>query len=203
MSSFRNPVGSQPPEVYWRRRLIVGLGALIVIVVILLIVFAPKGGSTPTAGGSDTPRPTDGSAASTPPTVACDPANLTVTAATDKPSYATGEVPQLSFTVKNTGATACVLNAGTDQQDFLITSGKQKEKYWDSKDCQSDSTPAQVPLDAGGEISSGVPLEWNRTRSSTSTCTTGGAAVPAGATYQLTVTVSGVSSDPVNIVLAS
>ena len=37
MSTFKHPVGPQPSKVYWRRRLLVGLGILAVIVVIVLI----------------------------------------------------------------------------------------------------------------------------------------------------------------------
>ena len=45
MSASRGPLGPQPGRVYWRHRIIVGLGVLAVIAVILLIVlvvFGPK-----------------------------------------------------------------------------------------------------------------------------------------------------------------
>ena len=34
---FRNPVGPQPPSVYWRGRLVLGLGWLAVIISVVLI----------------------------------------------------------------------------------------------------------------------------------------------------------------------
>ena len=40
MSTIRNPVGPQPPSVYWRRRLVALLALVAVIVVIVLIVSA-------------------------------------------------------------------------------------------------------------------------------------------------------------------
>ncbi|MFT4123105.1 MAG: hypothetical protein QM635_04650 [Microbacteriaceae bacterium] len=200
MSTFRHPVGSQPPSVYWRRRLVVGAGLAVVIVVILLIIFVPKGGDTPTKQQSGTPTP---SATATATAAACDPDDLKVTALLDQSGYSSGEMPQMSFKVTNKGATACVLDGGTDKQDFLITSGTEDEKYWESTDCQTDSTPYQVTIEAGGDVSSNTPLEWDRTRSSTTTCDTTRDQVPTGATYQLTVTVDGVSSKPVNIVLVS
>lgn len=41
MSTLRNPVGPQPPSVYWRRRIMVLLGLIAVIVVVVLIVVRP------------------------------------------------------------------------------------------------------------------------------------------------------------------
>ncbi|MFL0711298.1 MAG: hypothetical protein ACJLS2_00255 [Microcella pacifica] len=53
MSTLRNPVGPQPPQVYWRRRLVVGLGILAVIIIIILIVVRPGAGDTATDPGAD------------------------------------------------------------------------------------------------------------------------------------------------------
>jgi len=92
MSTFKHPVGAQPEKVYWRRRLIVGLGLLAVILVIVLIVVKP-GSNTPAGSTTPTSTPTaESSTAATPaPTTSaapvaegeCDPANVQVTAVTD------------------------------------------------------------------------------------------------------------------------
>jgi hypothetical protein len=202
MSTFRNPVGPQPTNVYWRRRLVVGIGLLAVIVIILLIVFAPKGG-TPT--GSKTPDAADpGSAqtpgATTPPvdtTTPCDTADLTVTAAADKASYSADEVPQLSFTITNDSSKACIVTGGSDVQQYVISSGD--EVYWDSTDCQADPVAATTPVEAGGQVQGG-PLAWPRTRSDKDTCDDTPVAAPSGdVTYSLTVTVNGVESKPVKL----
>ena len=201
MSTFRNPVGPQPTNVYWRRRLVVGIGLLAVIVIILLIVFSPKG-STPTAVESpDATTPgSESTPGSTEPAVdspACDTADLTVTAKTDKASYSAEESPVLSFVITNEGADDCMVTGGSDVQEWVIASGS--EVYWNSTDCQTGATPGVVPITAGGQVNGGQ-LTWNRTRSDPDNCDGTGEAVPAGdATYTLTVTVNGVESEPVKM----
>lgn len=197
MSTFRNPVGSQPSNVYWRRRLVVGLAALAVIIIILLLLFQPKGGSTP-AAPSGSPSPST-SASLPDPSAACAPGTVTVEAKTDKTTYAAGEQPQLSFSLTNNGAVACTFNAGTTQQEFVITSGS--EKYWSSKDCQSSPVDAPVVLEPNTPQSAN-PIAWNRTRSSTTTCTSDRPKVPAGgATYHLNINVGDLKSNDVPFIL--
>lgn len=104
---------------------------------------------------------------------------------TDKTSYQPGEPVLVTMTVTNTGTAACLLNAGTDVMEFLITSGA--EKYWSSKDCQTDAAPAEVRIEPAQAIST-APLTWDRTRSTPETCDTERPAVPAGgASYHLSV----------------
>ena len=192
MSTFRTPVGPQPSRVYWRRRLLVALGLVAVIVIILLIVNRP--GSTPTGS---TPKPgTTSSSASGKPTpgstnagdaVACDPAKVTVEAATDSTSYDAGVNPVLSFTLKSLMTEPCSLAAGSDVQEFKITSGD--ELIWSSKDCQTDPVAATTVL-MPGVPKAGPSLTWDRTRSSVDTCDTAREPVIAGgASYHLTVVV--------------
>jgi len=204
MSTFRNPVGPQPSKVYWRRRLIVGLGLLAVIVVIVLIFTRPGSGSASGGGAggtagtsatpsSDTTPAADSDAAATgDPSDPCPPANIAVAAITDANSYAADVNPKLSLSLTNNGASACTLNAGSDVQEYRITSGT--ELIWSSKDCQSDPVPVAQVLEPGTAITT-TPFEWARTRSSSTTCgdelpkVTGG-----GATYRLSVIVDGIES---------
>ena len=197
MSTFRTPVGPQPSRVYWRRRLLVALGLVAVIVIILLIVNRP--GSTPTGS---TPKPgTTSSSASGKPTpgstnagdaVACDPAKVTVEAATDSTSYDAGVNPVLSFTLKSLMTEPCSLAAGSDVQEFKITSGD--ELIWSSKDCQTDPVAATTVL-MPGVPKAGPSLTWDRTRSSVDTCDTARDPVIAGgASYHLTVVVGTLTS---------
>jgi len=208
MSSLKHPVGPQSSKVYWRRRLVVGLAAVAVIAVILLIVFAPRGksdASAPVATHTRTSTPkatTTASASSTTvPTTkakasgkACSPSAVDVEAITDANSYAAGVKPQLSFSLTNTGSVACVFNAGTAAQVFTITSGT--EVYWKSTDCQTDPVNTKILLEPGKTLTSD-PITWDRTHSSSSTCSaTDREAVPAGgASYHLKVEVGGVTSD--------
>lgn len=195
MSTFRNPVGPQPSRVYWRRRLVVGLGLLAVIVIIILIVVKPGSGtpaSTPkpgTTNSSGTPT-----SASTNPAdaTACDPAKVSVEASTDATSYDAGVNPVLSFTLKSLMTTPCSLSVGTDVQEYKITSGD--ELIWSSKDCQTDSVAATIVLQPGVP-KGGSSLTWDRTRSSKDTCDVARDPVIAeGASYHLTVVVGELTS---------
>jgi hypothetical protein len=201
MSTFKNPVGPQPSRVYWRRRLVLGLGLLAVIVVVILIIVRPgaSDGTPAPVTTSGTPKPTTGGATSIPTSstsatgAACNPSDVRVEAVTDKDIYAAGELPQLSVAITNTGSAACKIDAGTAQQLFAITSGS--EVYWKSTDCQTDKVDAEVLLEPGKTISSQAPITWDRTRSDPSTCQANRTQVPAaGASYHLTTTVAGIES---------
>lgn len=192
MSTLRHPVGPQPPEVYWRRRLIVGLGLLAVIVIIVLIIVRPGSGDpaaepTPDPESSETAEPGD----ETDPTeiAACAGTQVVVTPVTDAASYPAGQEPLLSFTLLNTGAAPCSLEAGPDVQEFLIVSGS--DRIWASTDCQDPGVPAPLVLEPGDEVES-TPFAWSRTRSTPDDCATADdrpSVIAGGATYRLSVTV--------------
>ena len=195
MSTFRTPVGPQPSRVYWRRRLVVGLGLLAVILIVVLIVVKPGSGApAPTPKPTTSGSATNPSPASTNPAdaVACDPTKVTVEGGTDSTSYDAGVNPVLTFTLKSLMTVPCSLSVGTDSQEFKVTSGD--ELIWDSKDCQTDSTPATVVL-LPGVPKAGSSVTWDRTRSSTDTCDTARDPVTAeGASYHLTVVVGTLTS---------
>ncbi|TFW00201.1 hypothetical protein [Orlajensenia leifsoniae] len=212
MSTLKHPVGPQSSKVYWRRRLIVGLGLIAVIVAIILIVVRP-GSSSGEPNEQKTPAPASTSSekpaadATSIPTdavdakgVACADDDLAVKAITDLDSYAADQKPQLSLSITNTGSKPCVVNAGSSQQVFTITSGD--EVYWLSTDCQKDAVDADVTLKPNVPIGSSAPLTWDRTRSSADTCDGDREVVPAGgASYKLTVTVGNVTSEPTQFLL--
>jgi hypothetical protein len=198
MSTIKHPVGPQSSKVYWRRRLVVGLGLLAVLVIIILIIVRPAAGSgmpdsTPKPAAA-TAAPAGSSADPAAGAAACDPAKVQVEATTDAVTYEPGLKPQLSVSITNTGAAPCVINAGTSKQVFTISSGQ--DVYWTSTDCQKDSADAQVTLKPGEPVSSSTPIAWDRTRSSPGTCDAASRAdAPAGgASYHLTVSVDGIKS---------
>jgi hypothetical protein len=207
MSTIKHPVGPQSANVYWRRRLAVGLGLLAVLIIIFLIVMKPgaSGGepksTTPPAATDAPPKAPKAAAAATIPDqtttadgAACDPKNVKVEALTDGVDYAAGQKPQLSLSLTNTGPKSCVLNAGTSQQVFTVSSGS--DVFWKSTDCQSNAVDAQVTLKPGTPVSSSAPLSWDRTRSAPGTCQAPSrrTAPAGGASYHLTVSVAGVES---------
>ncbi len=188
--------------VYWRRRLVLGLGALAVILIIILIVVRP-GSGTPASSTSPgaTPAATPGttptakaSASSAAPVAgaACLPAKIALVAVADKTTYAAGEKPMISMTITNTGTTNCSINLGSTQQELIITSGT--ETIWDSKDCQTAPVDAQSVLKPGVTVATQA-IPWDRTRSSKTTCSASRPAVTAGgASYHLAVKVGALTS---------
>jgi len=206
MSSLRHPVGQQPPQVYWRRRLVVGLGLLAVVVIVILIVVRPGGGGAEPTGAapetSETPAADGGGAEETPaadapaepagdPT-ACTPEQVEVVPVTDADAYGVEQLPFLSLTIRNLSTTACLMEAGTDVQEYVVTSGA--DRIWSSKDCQTDAEAASITLEPEQEIPT-TPLQWSRTRSDASACEAQRDQVGAGgATYRLSVSVGEFSS---------
>lgn len=204
MSTVRHPVGPQPPQVYWRRRLIVGLGLLAVIVIIVLIIVRPGSGEPdPTTAAS--PSPTETAAAETTETPgadapaeppadpnACTPDQVEVTAVTDADAYGPEQLPLISLTIRNLTSTACTMEAGTDVQEYVITSGP--DRIWSSRDCQTDPLATPITLEPEQELST-TPLQWNRTRSEPGVCDVEREPVGAGgATYRLSVSIGGFTS---------
>jgi hypothetical protein len=197
MSTFRNPVGPQPSSTYWRRRLVVGLALLALIVIVILLVVRP-GGAKPTDASAD-PKATSGSEAkpdsSAAPVAggACSPSAVKVAAVTDADEYIPDQQPLLSLTVTNTGTTECTFNAGSDVQEYVITSGE--DRIWSSKDCQVDAVAAPVTLEPGVAVPT-TPFPWDRTRSDPSTCDSANrqSVTGGGATYRLSVILDGVKS---------
>jgi len=178
---------------------VLGLGLLAVILIVILIVVRPGSGApTPTPSASKTSSSAPGStgtptgASTNGATTACDPKKVTVTPSTDAVNYAAGVNPVLTFSLKSSATTPCTFSAGSDVQEFRITSGD--ELYWTSKDCQSAPVAAIITLQPGVPFA-GSSLTWDRTRSSVDTCDVDREQVPAaGASYHLAVTVGGIES---------
>jgi len=185
--SLRNPVGPQPPSVYWRRRLLVIAGLVAIVVVVILIIVRP-GASSPEA--DETPTPGSTSTPSVPPEdvdedALCDPSVVTLEPITDAASYGPDNQPLLSMSITNSGAVACTLDVGTAAQQYVITSGT--ERIWSSADCQE--APAESPMVfQAGETKTTTPFPWARIRSAPDSCGADRPPVVAGgASYHLTV----------------
>jgi len=199
MSTLKHPVGPQPSSTYWRRRLVVGLGLIAIIIVIILIVVQPGSGGTPAAdkvpAASDTPEPVADEEAPPADGAACAEGAVTVVPITDQDNYAAGAQPLLSLSITNTGTTACTFSAGSDVQEYIISSGE--ERIWSSKDCQSAPVADVRTLEPATTLTT-TPFAWGLTRSepeNPAICEPGQPTViTGGATYRLGVSVNGVES---------
>lgn len=220
------------PAVYRRRRLVLLVLLVAIAVGIWLVIAQPWRGAasesnttTPlaatqnsaseipvpdsAAGTSTTPDPNASVSAeplpeaSAPVAEACIATNIKVEALTDQDTYGSGQNPQLSMRVTNTGAVDCSLNVGTTTQVFTISSGS--DPWWRSTDCQSEPSDMVVLLAAGQTVTSAAPLTWDRTRSSVDSCgpdASRQAAPGGGATYSLSVEIGGIRSlEPKQILL--
>jgi hypothetical protein len=191
MSTVRNPVGPQPPAVYWRRRLLVLLGLIAVIVIIILIIVRPGAENT----GNETPAPSTAPTNTAPPAEegdTCNPAVIVLEPITDAGSYAAGVDPQISMSITNTGSVACELDVGTAEQVYYIVSGS--DPIWNSRDCQQGGEAFVQLLEPNTPLTT-TPFAWDRTRSAPETCDTGRPEVVAGgATYRLSVTLGEIES---------
>lgn len=187
MSSPRTPTGQLPKSVYWRRRFVV-LVVLVAIIAIIAIIAWPRGNAaTPPAGGGTSAPPSAESSGAPVDGAECDPAKIDVTAETDAASYDAGVNPQLWLTITSRESEECVISAGTDVQEYRITSGD--EVIWSSLDCQTDPAPYEQILKPGVPVSS-APIVWDRTRSAPDTCDVARDPVIAeGASYHLEVVV--------------
>jgi hypothetical protein len=196
MTSIRTPVGPLSPDVYWRRRLVVGISILAVIIIIVLIIVRP-GSGTPADAPTAEPQTSGSAAPADAPATSgevtdCAPSQIVVTANTDAESYPAGQQPQLSLTVLNTGTVACTLPAGSDVQTYVISSGS--DRIWASTDCQQPGVAAVITLEPGEPLPS-TPFAWERSRSSVDNCEAEREQVIAGgATYRLSVSVGAFES---------
>ena len=115
------------------------------------------------SGQSAQPEPTPSASPtpSIPATPTCDQSLVTVSASTDKPAYAEGEIPLLSLKVTNGGKVACEVNLGTSQMEYTVTSGS--DRIFSSVDCQAESEDLIKTLAPGQSETANFPWQRNRT----------------------------------------
>ncbi len=205
------------PAVYRRRRLALLLVVLLIIAAVVLAFWRPWEGaasdgpaqpassdaaaspsSSPSDAGGDAPEPSTSASEPSPSqdaaaeeVEACSARSVQVSAVTDKDSYGAGELPQLSISLTNSGAEACLLNVGTATQKLTVSSGP--DVWWRSTDCQSESSDQVVQIDPGQTVSSVTPITWDRTRSSVDSCDGERPAAPAGY-FNLAVEIGGLAA---------
>lgn len=195
-----------------RRRTLLGLVLVIAVAAAALLVWRPwepgeapppttapseSASAAPVESATPTPTPTTpftpiGGSPSAAPGEPCAPEAVRITPTTDHSTYAAGEPVLLSFTIENTGESACSLNAGTAVQEYEIRTGD--EVVYRYTDCAADVQDNMVQLEPATPQST-VPIEWDRTPSSIETCTAERPQVTAGgAAYNLSVRVGDYAS---------
>ncbi|NIZ92247.1 hypothetical protein [Kineococcus rubinsiae] len=231
MSSMLHPVGPERRTTYWRRRLVVVLVLIALVVAITVLVRSlgsdadaqPKGqgvidpaavsptvtGTPPPSSAPATPSPSTstqtGAATATPSTsVACSPAQLSVTAATDVPVYGPNANPQLKVIVQNTAGAGCETRVGAGTRTFVVRDASGAQVY-SSADCAPSTAATTVGLlakdqEQGDDSDTTVMTQkWSRERSAPG-CPTGLPAVEEGV-YTLTGTWNDVPLTPVSFSL--
>lgn len=151
---------------------------------------APPATDSPTPTPSETPAP-EPTEEETPTAVPCQAGDVAVEAVTDADTYPAGALPQLSISLKNTGATDCTIDVGSTTQVFAVSSGS--DTWWRSTDCQEDPSSMVVTLSAGQTVTSATPVQWDRTRSDVATCDQENRprAPGGGASYHVAVSIGG------------
>ena len=185
-----HPVGPLPERVYWTRRAVL-LAVLAVLIIAIAVSCSGGTSSGHPSSSSNSTTPTPSPTPSTGPTVAaaaCPRGQLAVTASTDATTYAAGVLPRLQVTVRNTGSVACVLTESPRTRSWTIVSGS--DQVWTTAGCQAASTAVKRTLKAGAAVRHAIV--WNRHRSDKGCTVSTDTAAPG--TYQLTVSVNGVTS---------
>jgi len=122
---------------------------------------APSDQETGPAPAPDTTASASASPSALPTGNGCEQNLVTVTAATDKPAYAAGEIPLLTLKVTNGNKVPCKVNIGTSQMEFLVASGS--DRIFSSTDCQADATDLVKTIAPGQSETANFPWQRNRT----------------------------------------
>jgi len=135
MDGLKHPVGDQPANIYWRRRLFV-IVAIVVLALFLWWAISALSSNSKTPGAA--PTNTSTSTASPSPTVNADPsrtctdADVTVVSGPENASFAGNKVPTFTITVTSIADTPCVVDPATASK-IVITSGE--DTWFDSSKC--------------------------------------------------------------------
>lgn len=188
------PVGPLPASTYWRRRVFLGLLALIGLLLLLkacggsddpsLVSAGPTASSTASASAATaaaSPSPSASPTVSAPPSV-CGDAALKVTAESDAKTYKGGAAPRFTLTVTNTGPVPCRRALGPDVIELRVFSGE--DRIWSSDDCNRAKGQGVLLLAAGEARALTVQWPGKRTKPD---CVTGKVALPG--TYRVSARV--------------
>ena len=198
------PVGPQPPNVYWRRRvlavvvLVVVLGLLIWAVTALIGAFTggDEPAKQPSPGASGTAAPSSSpSGSASEGGAACTARDVEVVATADSRTHKVGDTAQIGMTITNSSDKTCRMDVGSAAITILVKSGS--DQVWSSDDCETGSQSNQVDIEAGQAMESVVP--WKTERSAAG-CETGLSAIRPG-TYQVVAKAGEITSAPLTMTI--
>jgi len=195
VDGLRHPVGDQPSNVYWKRRLAVLAGVVVAVLLVWWIFSSLTGGSS-TPGTSKSPAPTVSPSTSPTSTLAldrpCTDADVEVTTGPKDAKFTGDAAPTFDVTVTSVGSSACMVDPKA-KSTIVIASGK--ETWFDSSTCKDYAVfDAEKFLIQPGD-KHGLTASWNRGRGDKG-CSTKLQPATKGY-YWVTTTVGGVSADKV------
>ena len=211
MSNLLRPVGDLPPSVYWVRRALLALAAIVVLVVLFRVLGGgpePAASSGPLQSPTTTPTstPSVSDASTGPPGTARSngsetPAARTSTTPKDDGRCAAGAVRvsvvpvartvavgrplNLHVSLSTGGAAGCAATVDAEQLVVTVISGK--DRIWTSSHCVKAIPKATLALDAGKPSTTTVTWDGHR---SVATCPANQAAAKPG-TYVVQAAYSG------------
>ena len=205
VSSVMNPVGPEEPGVYWRRRLLVGLGVLVVLIIFFMLLRSCSSDPTPTAAPSPSPTPSATASTSASPSpstsasgTACTDSDIEVTVKPDKgTSFPSGTPITFTMAIKNISDKACARNVGTKPNTVLVQSGGSE--VWSSDDCAPAGTDQVQTIEPGNVYQ--LNANWNQQQTSPGNCPTSGASAPPGS-YEVIGKNDQVKSNPATFTIS-
>ncbi len=199
MEGLRHPVGRQPAQVYWFRRLLLLAFIVLVAVVAWFLIASPSGddATEPTADVSQSPGVT--TSAADDGTRACGVDDVQITVAANEANYPAETLPVFNVRVAHTSASPCFLSTSGADSIMLITSGN--DRIYSTADCPAESTlnPRDFLLTDNAEEQ--FQVSWGRTRSTEGSCDKP-EATPQPGTYNATVTIQGIAAEPATFQLS-
>lgn len=198
MSGLRNPVGDEPPETYWRRRLIT-IGVVVLAILLLWFLISAtlagdgegassKPDSSPGATVSPDPKaPADAGDADRP----CTAEDLAITTAASPAKPAVGSSVAFDVTVEHKGGSACALSSAGEGTSVTVGSGKD-DVYYNSAWCKDSPVFEEASWILQPGDRQALQATWNLQRYNNA-CEPGSGG-KAG-TYWVDVAVSGIKAE--------
>ncbi|WP_150461118.1 hypothetical protein [Nesterenkonia ebinurensis] len=119
----------------------------------------------------------------------CAAADIEVRASTSHESYDAATAPMLIMEIENTGSSECILDAGTAEQQFSVSLGGRE--IFTTAQCDIDGESLEIEFEPGQ--TERANMVWPRSESAVD-CAEPAELVTGD--YELTVSVSGITSEP-------